>query len=1292
MPRCLNPKKAHENRDASSRSVLSGATVALSEATSPDAAEEQVACQFCKYLLEGAVLGDCRVVRWIGCGAFGDVYEAEQLPPLSRRVAIKVMSIERVVDGESAEMFAREVSTIAALDHPNILPVLRAGMIEDGRSYLVMKYAAQGSLQQFCQPALPAASFVPTRIVETPLDTLAIVAADTLNIAEVLETSAECTATTGNGASSHDDGESERTRHKESNAETSEQAAERPEDSSANVQAASGKDEQAVPEWQLCKTPLAREVAAHKQTNKTTRSVEESECAQEQAKAPVSTSVEELADSITETVEVAEEEQEPTAEAHLHEEISAEQLADIPVGEIIAEEEQAASAITTAGASEYEEAEPLESSPIESQENAGHEQAETLIIADDGAKMREVERHAAVMIADTHEVEPAETMIIADDARKVERAAAGVMANDARSPLLAEALLPRVSTSGSMILSPQQVLRYLEDAASALYYAHQRGLIHLDVKPANLLLDAQGRLMLADFGVSVLLEGYTHASLHYYVGTPLYTAPEQWLEQPRPASDQYALAITCYQLLAGRAPFTGNLYAVMHGHLQAPVPPMSTFNPLIPQQIEAVIQRALEKDPAARYPTILDFAQAYREALESAASATTDVQMQKRATLLLEQHTVEELPSTKEMRVLSAVDEITLPGGGEPETKSARPDTFKQRKTEWENPDDRRRHGSGHWLRNLLLVMLALLLIGGGLGFVRIERPCWLGICPQMGLNTNTISITNSDSQQIKLTNTGTDTLNWHVSPRSLTPYSWLTITPSSGALAPRHSRVLTFSTNVASIDQSGKYTDPVEIDGGMGVAPQFITVTENVVEGLQAVSVKTSGNSFLYEQSHLQPDKQTITLTNKSGHTLKWFIGYSDNNWLSVTPSLGNLPDKQSVVLTATVSNPQTLANDSYDVTLSLVGQLDNQSDPQLLQTTTFNLQVHQEIPITPTAIPPSPVTSSPLSFTAKPIAVPGAPSQLRSNHSMVWDTQNDQLLVFGGIDGQGTLLNDLWSYSPSNNQWTNLTPINPAITAGSCSGGSPSPRADAAMVWDNVDQEALLFGGEGTNATYLNDLWAYSPTQKTWTALACPGNGPGARGGAGVAWNGSQMLILGGLGPGGPLSDFWAYTPGANAGWSKISATTPLGARTYPTMSWDSKDKQLYVFGGLRANQQLGDFYVYQSGNWSPITPSSGAAPAARQQAMSTWDSRDGVFLLMGGWQSSGNTTFSATWAYSPTQNAWWEITSLLKSSSLGVIPSRLASGMVWDSTDNSAYVYAGSGGPGKPASNDLWAIQAG
>ncbi len=174
MVYCLNPKKAHENRgSASIPAKLHAPAMALAESTAekaPIAVDTQVSCQYCKYLLEGVLLGDCRVTRWIGSGAFGDVYEAEQLPPLHRRVAIKVMSIDQVLDGKAIELFAREVGAIAKLDHPNILPVMRVGMLEDGRSYLVMKYAAHGSLQNYCRVAPQGFSLLPTAIPAEAMD------------------------------------------------------------------------------------------------------------------------------------------------------------------------------------------------------------------------------------------------------------------------------------------------------------------------------------------------------------------------------------------------------------------------------------------------------------------------------------------------------------------------------------------------------------------------------------------------------------------------------------------------------------------------------------------------------------------------------------------------------------------------------------------------------------------------------------------------------------------------------------------------------------------------------------------------------------------------------------------------------------------------------------------------------------------------------------------------------------------------------------------------------------------
>jgi|GEM_PF-824734 len=1172
MPHCLNPKKAHENRSALSRPVPSGPTVALSTTTSEEMAEEQVACQFCKYLLEGALLGDCRVVRWIGCGAFGDVYEAEQLPPLNRRVAIKVMSIEHVIDSESTEMFAREVSTIAALDHPNILPVLHVGMIEDGRSYLVMKYAAQGSLQQFCQPASLAPSLLPTvtpaTIVETPSDELAIVSAETLHVADSPEQQAT-----------------------------------------------------PIPLFDDDITPRSGALVEPEQADRLTNAPPDAEPDES-------------------------DKDDEDSDATDHREHAPELI-------------QHAEALVE-GSEHADEPQASEKQP-EPEETCSIEQAETVLIKDgardEDGRAVDVTAQSATVIMTTN----------------TDLAAAGVR-------------FPQPYTGEALMLSPQEVLPYLEQAAAALDYAHQRGLIHLDVKPANLLLDAQGRLMLADFGVSVLLEGYTHASLHYYVGTPLYTAPEQWLEQPRPASDQYALAVTCYQLLTGRPPFSGNLYAVMHGHLQASVPPMGAFNPLIPGGIEAVIRRALAKEPTDRYPSVLAFSRAYREAMENAASATTDAQMQQRATLLLEQYTPGEPVQHSVQLVRLAAEGSVATLEDLPVLEIAQEEADAEEATQPQTLEKRPKR-RGKWVRVLLLVVLALLLLSsGGLSLVRVERPCLLNICPQIGLSAQTITFTNDDSQQIKLTNKGTDTLNWQIAPGSL--YPWLKVTPMSGALVPNQTRILTFTTNMnQGIDQNGTYTDPVEIDGNIGVAHQNVLVRENVVTGLRAVSVKVSGLNFVYDQGRLQPDKQTLTIANKSGHILNWSVEYSDNNWLGVTPGTGSVHNNQTATLTFTVMNPQMLANDNYDVHFSLWGKLDNQTSFSPLQTDTFTLQVNQPAP---TITPTSP-TSTQLNFSAQSIVAPGAPGQARSNHSMVWDPQDDELLVFGGINSQGNLLNDLEAYSPANNQWTTLTPAGGAEA--NCSGSNPSPRMNAALIWDSVDQEALLFGGEGNNSSYLSDLWAYSPSKGKWTNLACAttsGAGPAGRGGAGVAWDGSRMLILGGLGTNGLLGDFWAYAP-ASASWSELTATIPPGALAYPAMSWDGGDQQLYLFGGLKANGlQLNNFYVYQSDHsWHAISPKAGPAPAAREQAMSTWDSRDGLFLLMGGWQSNGNTTFSALWAYSPKTNTWSEITSLLNSPSTSVIPSRLSSVMVWDNTNNRAYVYAGAGGPNKTTLNDLWAV---
>lgn len=1249
MPRCLNPKKAHENSVSLARPVLSGPTTALSEIDTHEngvGTEGQVGCQFCKYLLEGALLGDCRVLRWIGAGAFGDVYEAQQLPPVNRRVAIKVMAIERVIDGQSAEMFAREVSTIAALDHPHILPVLRAGIIEDGRSYLVMKYAAQGSLQQYCQPASQVVSFLPTippptDLLEVPGDSLVIAAAETQKIVELIDED-----------------------QAEANKQHSTHEAKEKDQSNSNEQDATHDID-------------ALEKGDHSPNHDYKKSTE-------QASARVAKDASEAQPDPVVNQEVAQPlvkiELDPDTTGHTRNGVNG----------VANPQNHAASTPTNENGTDAIREGAHGTTPPSASANGSQATS-----SKNGTNGEALAQHAA---NGAQNIELIETARLVEDAQPViscppdiEQATTMLLDGTEKTDA---ATIPYIPGEMKM-LSPQRALRYLEEAAAALQYAHEHSLIHLDVKPANLLLDAQGRVMLADFGVSVLLDGYTHASLHYYVGTPLYTAPEQWLEQPRAASDQYALAVTFYQLLTGRAPFTGNLYAVMHGHLQSPPSPLSELNPLLPAQLEPVFQRALAKDPTARYPDVLAFARAYREALESAANATTDVRKEPRVPHTLEQH-VAERPSKGDLPlVLPAPEEQA---DNRVKVRLRKMDTLDELYTNEEEPEipgDPLHPRRGNWKRKVLLCLLALMLVAGGsLGLVRVERPCWLGVCARIALSSPTVNFTNNGRQPITITNTGTTDLDW-VATWS-TAYPWLRVTSPGGTLAPNKTTTLLITSNVGSLNR-GDLSDKLTISGGAGVIARSIIVTEHVVAD-EGISIDASIVPFSYTQGRLQPGAQTIKLTNHNGHALTWEALLSiNNNWLVVAPASGTLLNNQSIDLSLTVSTAtlQSLHTSTYPVQLSIQGAFDNHVNYAMKPPLTLTLQVQQPPKPTPAATP-----SSPLTFAVQQLA---SLNQGRSEHSTVWDTRDNTLLLFGGVDGQGTLLNDLWSYNPSSGQWTQLTqPV--ALTTNYCSSGNPAPRASAAMVWDSIDNEVLLYGGLGANNTFLNDLWAYSPDANTWTMLSCSNSpatsntsAPAPRSGAGVAWNGNEMLLLGGRNSSGPLGDFWAYTPGpagAKGSWSQL-ASPPSGALMYPTMSWDSHDRELYVFGGNTGSRQLDTLAIYNPTNgWRVATPANppGTGPMARQLALSVWDSKDNVFLMTGGWSATDHTTsLNSLWSYSPAKNIWWENSEPDHGS--GAFPGRSASTMVWDSSTNSAFVCAGVGSPDNTkVLNDLWIIRAG
>src|SRR5690242_18079064 len=172
-------------------------------------------------------------------------------------------------------------------------------------------------------------------------------------------------------------------------------------------------------------------------------------------------------------------------------------------------------------------------------------------------------------------------------------------------------------------LSPPQALAIISPISSALDAAHSAGLVHRDVKLANILLDAHpGRpdhVYLSDFGLSKMVMsslGPTRAG--QFLGTPGYSAPEQLEGKPVDGrADQYSLACAAFELLCGQTPFPRDqLAAVIWAHISEPPPALTSRQPDLPPAVDGVLSKALAKAPSDRYASCRAFADALRDALD----------------------------------------------------------------------------------------------------------------------------------------------------------------------------------------------------------------------------------------------------------------------------------------------------------------------------------------------------------------------------------------------------------------------------------------------------------------------------------------------------------------------------------------------------------------------------------------------------------------------------------------------------------------------------------------------------
>ncbi|GAB4510191.1 MAG: hypothetical protein OHK0046_06510 [Anaerolineae bacterium] len=186
-----------------------------------------------------------------------------------------------------------------------------------------------------------------------------------------------------------------------------------------------------------------------------------------------------------------------------------------------------------------------------------------------------------------------------------------------------------IACEGTPCIDRGRALRIMLDLLDALGYAHERGMIHRDVKPANILFDESGRAILTDFGIARMTEHSQLTQEGLTVGTPAYMAPEQATGDMVDArSDLYAVGVILYELLTGKPPFEDDgSISVLLKHLNDPVPPLSKHIHVENSYLDAVVTKALAKLPHERYESAAAFADDLKKAFAGEIPRATTTQL-----------------------------------------------------------------------------------------------------------------------------------------------------------------------------------------------------------------------------------------------------------------------------------------------------------------------------------------------------------------------------------------------------------------------------------------------------------------------------------------------------------------------------------------------------------------------------------------------------------------------------------------------------------------------------------------
>lgn len=260
-------------------------------------------------------------------------------------------------------------------------------------------------------------------------------------------------------------------------------------------------------------------------------------------------------------------------------------------------------------------------------------------------------------------------------------------------------------------LAPRDAVEILTQACRGLHYAHRNGVIHRDVKPGNLMVNTEGVVKLADFGIAKAAEQSDITKVGSVLGTAAYLSPEQARGEPAgPASDLYALGVVSYQLMAGRLPYEAASLTDLARLQEAGAPPRLDHDVRdVPPALAAAVARALARDPGQRYEDAAEMEDALHDGLAGIGGTSSDLDSthmlppSEDSTRMLDR--TQAAPPTGTRRRLQPIDEPARP----------RP---AQRRAPAGPPPRKQGSGAGKWLA---LVLVILLLAGGGYAYTQVS-------------------------------------------------------------------------------------------------------------------------------------------------------------------------------------------------------------------------------------------------------------------------------------------------------------------------------------------------------------------------------------------------------------------------------------------------------------------------------------------------------------------------------------------------------------------------------------------